>query len=163
MRFHFISIIFAIDKTNNNDKSIMKKSFIVALISAVALCSSVVGAAKDVKKKNDCGKQCKTEKVMPSNQVVFVENLGRDNTRQIVHLYSDCKALNGKMPQAMKCGELQRKGKAATSCPTCKKRFEKLKKTQLKGNDACDNAKGECKQAKCSEKQAKTCSGCNKH
>lgn len=162
MRFHFISIIFAIDKTNNNDKSIMKKSFIVALICAVALCSSVVGAAKDVK-KNDCGKQCKTEKVMPSNQVVFVENLGRDNARQIVHLYSDCKALNGKTPQAIKCGELQRKGKTATPCPTCKKRFEKLQKTQLKGNDACDNAKGECKQAKCSEKQTKTCSGCNKH
>ena len=145
----------------------MKKSIIVTLIAAVALCSSLSLLAKDKKTNNSCSGKCSTEQVMTSNRVVYVEQGVALNTKSNasikVHFYSDCATMNGKKAQAVKCAELQRKGIKAQTCNTCEKRFDKITKDRMKEGDCSKTKTRSTTQKSCAKKQTGSCSGCTNH
>lgn len=145
----------------------MKKSLIVTLIAAVALCCSLSVLAKDKKNSKSCTGVCPTEQVMPSNRVVYVEQgvaLNKKTNASIkVHFYSDCTTMNGKKAQAVKCAELQRKGFKAQTCNTCEKRFDKITKDRMKEGNCTKTKTRSTTQNSCAKKQTGSCGGCSNH
>ena len=145
----------------------MKKSLIVTLIAAVALCCSLSVLAKDKKNSKSCTGVCPTEQVIPSNRVVYVEQgvaLNKKTNASIkVHFYSDCTTMNGKKAQAVKCAELQRKGFKTQTCNTCEKRFDKITKDRMKEGNCTKSKTHSTTQNSCAKKQTGSCGGCSNH
>ncbi len=145
----------------------MKKSIIVALLCAVALCGSLSTMAKDKKKGDDCSRKCKTEQVISPCRVVYLEqgtNFDKKtNATQKVHIYSDCASMKGKKAQAVKCAELERHGIKTKVCNTCEKRFDKIAKNRMKEGN-CSKSKTDCNAQKgCSKQKTNGCGDCGKH